>query len=375
MISFYFFTIFCALFFCFNKKIGFIFLLFGCFYLLTVLPSTDLDYDVYKKSYDNAVFVSHFPWFESVSRLNSEPFYVWYTSFFGVIFSFEFPVFLGINFLICITLSFLALKNILDINNYYYFWMFLLPVIFPTIFYFSPRSSISFFAILLGFMFLFKEKYMYALLIIFCGVNLHSQFLPITMMILITFITFQILQKKDKESYIEITLFYGLLFFIFLKISSTLIVFLSDFLSFMPSSETVNSKLRYLTNSRSGFRITSILSILIYPIISYHLLTLIKRDSSLFVLKEDKSKELIFGYMLFAITIYGAVINLAYINEPHLAGRLSRFSDYIGMCLLVPAYLISCEREHIANILIVLLCMISPFIYGTLYYNIHWGLN
>lgn len=375
MINFYFFTVSCALFFSFNKKIGFIFLLFGCFYLLTVLPSTDLDYDIYKESYDNAVFVSNFPWFESVSRLNSEPFYVWYTSFFGVVFSFEFPVFLAINFLLCVALSYLALNDMLDIDNYYYFWVFLLPVIFPTIFYFSPRSSISFFTILLGFMFLFKKKYIVSVLMIFCGINLHSQFLPMAMMILITYLTFQILQNKEKELYIEVTVFYALLLFIFLKISSTLTDYLSDFLSFLPSSETVNSKLRYLTDSRSGFRITSVLSILIYPLISYHLLKSIKESTYLLILKEDKSKELIFGYMLFAIAIYGAVINLAYINEPHLAGRLSRFSDYMGMCLLVPSYLISFEKEHVANALIILLCIISPFVYGTLYYNIDWGIN
>ena len=75
-------------------------------------------------------------------------------------------------------------------------------------------------------------------------------------------------------------------------------------------------------------------------------------------------------YLFFAIFLYGCSINLAFFDVPHLAGRLARFSDYLGMAFLLPLYIKYRFGDNMLSLFLFFLCAITPFLYKDLYINV-----
>ena len=113
-------------------------------YILFLLPSTGMDYDYYKADYISAHYIPNFPFFRTTTILTAEPFYKWYTAFISVITNLSFEEFLSLNFIMLYGLLFNLFKKYFQVFPSLLFMVFGLMAIVPTIFYFSPRSSISF---------------------------------------------------------------------------------------------------------------------------------------------------------------------------------------------------------------------------------------
>ena len=76
-----------------NKKYSLILVFLGAVYFLFTLPTTGWDYEIYKRTYESSFFSLSFPFFKTATTLTSEPFYLWYNAFIGVIIGqdFNFP--------------------------------------------------------------------------------------------------------------------------------------------------------------------------------------------------------------------------------------------------------------------------------------------
>ena len=374
MENFYFFTVLISFLFIINKKIAYYAMVIGCVGFLLTFPTNELDYDTYKDAYDNSVLTSEFPWLYSETILTSERGYIYYQAFFGVFLPFGFPSFLAINFLICLAISFFIFKNFADINKFYSFWVFSLPVIFPTIFYFSPRSTISYFLVFFGIsLFLNKKSFYFGLLMIYFGFSIHSQFILMSFFIVLTyFLLNNDLNSRNKN--IKIICIISFCIFVLTFFMSMFSSYVSEILSFTTDSEYAQLKFSsFQENKSTGFRLTSILSVFIYPIMIFKLEKKYNMSTTLTLFFKNKKNDVFFLYLLFASIFYGCAINLGYYNTPHMAGRLARLSDYIGMGLIIPAYINSFYGKYTSYIILLLIVLLAPLIYSTLYYNVVWS--
>lgn len=346
----------------------------GVAYFLLILPSTNLDYDVYKQVYDNAFITNEFPWLDTKSIIYAEKFYIWYCALYSVFLPFGFPSFLALNFLLSVILSLLALSKMKDSNIKYYYWLFLMSTVVPTIFYFSPRSSISYIFIFVGFYFLTNRKILYSIIFLLMGISMHSQYTLITLLFVLTFILFYKFGKSRKDNFkiiflIAVPLFISLIFLT--QIEGTI----KSVLSFLPNSDFAYSKLDGLIeNKRSGFRMSGILSIFIYPYMIRTLEIQNYRYGTQYFF-ENKMLDTYFLYLLYAVVVYGAVINIAFFNDPHMAGRLSRFSDFTGMGLIIPVFLGLYFKRNLIYVILFIFILITPIVFPGIYINVDWGIS
>jgi len=353
--------------FLFNKKASLVMVFIGASYFLYTLPTTGWDYDVYKITYENSYFTTSFPFFKTITRLTSEPFYLWYNSLIGVIIGQDFVYFLVINFIISAIVAHYTFKPFYKIYKYY-FWIMIFPVIFPIIFYFSPRSSLSFFLVLFGFLLLITDRRKKSFLLFFIAINLHSQYLLIIALILITYYSFRTIQTQRKQKYFNTIIIYSLILYVFLFTLNSLTSVIGAIASFLPAEELIMVKLGYFEKAERGIRITSILSVLVYPIFAF---LMANKDTSVFL--TNKKHDELLKYLILAIMAYGAVINIAFIDMPHVIGRLSRFSDYVGMTILIPTYFRLYFKRAVLNIVILLFALLSPILFPTIYINTDWS--
>jgi len=344
-------------------------MIIGGVFFLTFLPSTGRDYDYYKEAFDNAHVMESFPWFTTNAVLTSEPFYIWYSSIISVIFKFDFPYFLAFNFILCLLLSYYIFKHFIK-TYFFYFWIMFLPVVFPTLFYFSPRSSLSFFLLFAGLVNIIHFRLIIASIFILAGTLMHSQYLLIAALLVVTF--FLIRSSGNKRVIQKITIV-SIFLFIFLFFIDYFLIAIKSVLFYLPSSKIAISKLHYFSDEDgTSFRITSVLSILVYPLIAYSLFKEIQ-SKPYPVLLRDKIIENNLISLLFALSCYGAIINLAFFTDPHLAGRLSRFTDYLGIGILIPTFLKRFIGKKTERMAILVLIIITPILYKSLYLNADWG--
>jgi len=374
-IEFYFlFTIVAVILCAANKTLGLWFLVLFCSLFLLYLPTTGLDYDKYEDAFDNSYLVESFPWIESATDLTAEKGYIRYQGFFGVFLPYGFPSFLMLNFLLNVLLSFFIFKGF-KLNNFVnYFWLYFLPVIFPTIFYFSPRSSISFFLCFFSIVMFSRKKFLIGIFLIYLGTAIHSQFIFQALLLIFSYLYIQYI-KDNFENFkkkIYIASFVVFVLTLFLSTFSSLFVF---FIKFLPSSDYALIKFEaYTSNARTGVRVASALSILVYPYMMYKLQEkYINSEETLFY--PNKLMDNLLVKLLFSAVFFGAAINLGFYNQPHMAGRLSRLSEYIGFGLILPSYLYSFLGIKWVYILAFIFIILAPILFATIYINSDWNFN
>ncbi|CAK8717254.1 hypothetical protein GKODMF_08845 [Candidatus Electrothrix gigas] len=357
---FYFFSLITTGIAFFSLRSSSIILVIGCSVFLYVLPpSIGGDYYTYQSAVENSYVSTEFPWFNTDSRFTSEPFYLFYSSFLGVLLFNSYQLFMIVNFIICYLISFFILRKCPYKNIFFFFWIASLPVIFPTIFYGSPRSSISLFLVLAGLFLLVDMKYLLSFCCFFLGISIHSQYFFISAVIIL----FYLLNKKTKVSnkmilYTLLILLAIMLYKIELFLSLILFIF-----SFMPSGTVASSKMHYFEDARSGMRFTAILSVFIFPFLIYSL----RRVKERLFFKEEK-KDKMLKKLFIAIVLTGGVLNIIFFNTPHLAGRLSRFSDYTSLILILPLFLLTKSHSKTTALTVLfILNLISPLLYKTIY--------
>jgi hypothetical protein len=370
MVEFYFFTIIVVYVAFISEKISSFILIIGVGFFLLTFPDNGLDYSKYEATFYTGAIIDDFPFFQSERLIDSEPFYLWYSAFMSVLLFKQFPLFLCVNFLLSVGLSFIAFK-ILPRRYFHLFWLFLLPVIIPTLFYFSPRSSISFILVVFGFMSLVKRKLIPCLIAILIAILFHSQFILVSVLMIGTYILISYRMdfhiKRSKRIIIIISIVISvLLFFV-----SNFIGLISSVLLFLPSADIAIAKLSYFENAREGYRLTSILSVIIYPLISFFILRNFENGHIKITNNIVLDKTLLI--MLFAVICYGAAINIAFFGAPHLAGRLSRVPDYMGIGLVLPIYFLSLKNKFYLFAALLIFVISAPLAFPTLYYNVNWG--
>jgi len=348
----------------FNKRIGIIALIISVSVCLFFLPNTGDDYIYYKQAFDNAVYSSEFPFFVTNSTLTAEPLYLFYSSLISVVTQLDFEYFLVINFLLCFFI-FNSKSLFKSENMNCLFWLMMLPVIIPTIFYFSPRSSLSFFLVLIGLFFLIEMNRVKAVLMFFLAIIFHSQYILIISYLL--FVEYFILNKNKvgKNSVIYLLLTVSFLFFA-IKILPYMISTISSLFSFLPSATVAISKLHYLTGDSDGsIRMTSLLSIIIFPVLA----TQVFRKNNLVYKKigldEDRTKRL--SFYILACALFGMCINISFFNLPHVSGRLGRFSDYFCLVILIPIFFRMYFTFKTVVLISIFFILIAPVLYPTVY--------
>jgi len=337
---------------------------------IALLLSTGLDYDHYKFDYETGFSSFRFPFFYTKGGLTAEPFYKIYTGFIRVITDLDFAWFLAINFYVCFLLFWLysPFKRIKNSYIHSLFWLFFLPVIIPTVFYFSPRSSLSFFLTVSGLFLLVNERKLMALVLFTLAISTHSQFIPIVFFLLIVSVSLnRFIKFKSRYAYLYLIL-YGFSLILFLKVAPFFLLFLSSVLSFLPSADIAINKLHYIHSADSGFRVTSILSLAVFPCLIFTLYKYQSKMSAISGLKEEYVWKFVF--YLAVCVVFGFCTNLVYFDTPHLSGRLSRFSDYVSLGLLMPITLLCFFSLRVVIFIGLLFIIAAPFIYPTVY-SIH----
>lgn len=370
---YYFFTLITIIISFFSRKVASVIAIIGAIYFLLFLPSLGFyspDYFGYENAYETGFVVDEFPWISSNARIDAEVFYLRYTALIKVIFGYNFPFFLAFNYLFCLLLAYFFLRGFLtEVKQF--FWVMFLPVLTPILFYFLIRSSISLFFVMLGFFTLIKSQnnktLFWALLFTYVGFNMHSQYILISLLFIITYFLLRFKHLDDYHYNIRLifTSFFILIgFLVFIRNFSTQLETIVDVFS---QSDLAKSKLGYLEGEDNrGFRVTAILSLAVYPFMAYNLLVKTYWNPKCFILN-DKLQERKFVFLLTAVVFYTASINIAYFDSTHLSSRLGRFSDYLCMAILVPTYCRVCLGHKMEYVAAFVLALITPFIYPSLY--------
>lgn len=350
-------SLFCIFLSFVNTRISVSIFIFLFAFLILNLSSTGMDYDYYEKDYLTGYFKSSWPFFYTNGGLTAEPFYRVYSGFIRVITQSSFQVFLVVNFLLCIFIYFQSApfnnKRIKVLPL-----LFSIPVIIPTIFYFSPRSSLSYFLVLSGFFTLIKGRRFFSFILMFLGGMIHSQFLLFVLFIFVCVY----MNPKGRYGFLAV---YLMFLFAFLKGLPLIINFVTSFLSFLPSADVATSKTHYIESAKEGFRITSILSIFVFPLLSIFLFA--KRDviSVRFGIKSDMVSN--FLYFTVLSVFFSFIVNLVFMSQPHLAGRLSRFSDYYSFMVLLPFAVLSYFEHSVVKAILLAFLFASPLLFPTIY--------
>lgn len=361
MYYYYIFSVISVIVYYFFRSSSLFFIIIGFLMFLGLLPSTGFDYDHYKKVFDNAYVINDFPWFYTNTDMTAEPLYLWYASFWGVLLPFGFTSFLQINFLLCLfisVLSFMHMKpKILSL-----FWLSWLPVISPTLFYASPRSSISFFLVFYGMFLTIRAKMAAALLSIIIGFSVHSQYIPIS----ITIVIYVFLENMNYNPLVKRAIYVLLGIFVIpiLFNPSLLQSVLEWILLISPDNSVAISKLHYIEDAASGFRATSLLSIVVYPVCAFFLHVKSKHKPIFF---DNRVYDAKFISLMLVVVLFGSLINIIFFNTPHISGRIGRFSDYLGMGIVLPMYFLSYFGETTLLIVFFIFSLLAPILYPTLY--------
>jgi hypothetical protein len=347
------------------KKASFIYVI--CFSVfLYFFPSTGSDYDIYRIQYLSGFFNTEFPFFHSHSILTAEPWFKFYTSFVRVVTNLDFESFLVMNFLVCIFLLKKGCSHIFHDDIYHWSVLFMAPVIWPTVCYWSVRSSISYFLIFLGVSYLFRENKYNSFIFIFSGCMIHSQYLLISFVVIVSRYVYDVSKRLIKFN-INVYILNFIILCIFLcAVFGGAYVFVK-FLNFLPSYKIISNKIHYFLDARDGLRITSFLSIFLFPFLLVRIIKG-KKNIEYFLKYNEVFREDIFLYFLFVIVSYSFIMNIYFFNTPHLSGRLARFSDYYNFSILIPLFLLSLKKKHFVNISYIVFVLISPLIYNTLYH-------
>ncbi|WP_310467825.1 EpsG family protein [Sphingomonas sp.] len=316
---------------------------------LLYLPDTGYDFQYYEQAFDGVYYDPTADlWFRSTSTLTAEPAWFTYTGLMRYLTD-DFRVFLVLNFFLSISLMYVSFKKLdIDPEMRAAMLVMMVPVIFPTVMFWSPRSSISLALVYFGVSLLHNRKTIIGVLVLLLAGSIHSQYLPFVLLVAVFYVGQQVLPFLNRFAITVIGL--SIL---------TLTIFASQYilpyLTVLPSSVIITSKLNYLDVQEQGIRFSGFMSLLVYPV--------------LLILFRKKLAERREFPLLVLMVIFSFVINLIFFASPHVAGRISRAADYFLFCYL-GAYVV---RTYPAAGLVgvALLFAALPLVYTGLY-DLNW---
>lgn len=368
---YYYFVLFVLFISYINVKLSAGVLIFGVAFILSQLLPTGFDYQYYETDYLSGYFFELPPFFYTDGGLTAEPLYKIYSGLIRVLTQSSFQFFLSFNFLLCVLVYYVFFPFRRG-DIFYFSLLYLTPVILPTIFYFSPRSSLSFFLVLASLYLLISSQLSKAVLCSFLGVMIHSQYIPfVFFLFFVYFLCGKGAEFNMRKSALTLIIVGGV-FTISLFFLGSFISLISSALSFLPSGDVASTKLHYFTSSESGFRITSLLSIILFPILMYIYWKRRRLLVNKLNISRDFNERLCFFIMI--PVVYGVSINIAFYDAPHLSGRLGRFSDYFLFFTLIPLSLRCVFSNRVVLLVLTIFVVSAPILYPTVYL-IHKGLG
>jgi len=338
--------------------------------IIYLLPSTGADYEHYKYDYETAYSKTDFPYFFTNSILTAEPFYKFYSAFISVTTGLSFSGYLSLNFIITYFTMYIILQKFF-LSRYIVVFLFIgLILIVPVLFYASPRSSVPFMFSTLAFLLYAEGKYFKAIFVSFLAISFHSQFIPILTILGISYMFYTyFFSKKKIPTYIYyiMILVLATILFVLSKYLTDILSFLIGFISFLPSGALIEGKIHYLDSSKSGFRITSLLSIIVFPIILFYIIKLNSFNKVFKPTLSPKYKER-FIFLFSVLVVFSFIVNIIFINNAHVAGRISRLSDYLFMMIGIGTFLASFKNSNLVSMVVLIVILsIAPIIYSTMY--------
>lgn len=315
--------------------------------LLLFLPDPGQDFPFYERAFDSVNFdISARNWYSGGGGLTAEPPWFWYSSLLKSLGVWEFRVFLVVNFWICLALIVKALRLLELTRDHLNLTLALLvPVVFPTIFFRSPRSSISLALCLLGLAYFANGRSRIAVILVVAGSAVHSQFLVVCLFsLLVSFKPSSQVPKVFARGGMALLLTLGALLFAQAAISRV---------GFIPNFDFFQAKLSQFEDPRTGFRLTGLLSIFVVPFLAW-------RSRSYWASPQVAA-------LVLNLSIFSLGVNLAFLNAGHIAGRLSRLSDFLLLPLLGSWFLIERTGRFERVIPLAPVFVLIPFAYPTLY--------
>lgn len=282
--------------------------------VLYILPSTGLDYDFYKIGFEDLYQTASFPYLHNGGVLFTEIGWTYYSAIFRI-FTDDFRVFLVLNWLVCLCLFQRLVLQKVDVIKSDVF-VFALLVVVPVLFYWSPRSSVSF--VLASGALFSSGRRSFALALV--AISIHTQFLPL--------LAIWFLSK------------YG--------IRSTPLIILFGYFIFYFLGTHIAAKVGYLAAGGTGFRTSSILSFIYLPI---------------YVILRKKISRSLNLTLLFSASV-GIVV--LFRDNAHIAGRLVRLTDYLGFVLVLPIFMGKFSIE-IRNVLMLLSFILIVYVFPEIY--------
>lgn len=318
---------------------------------LVLLPPTKKDFRFYQAAYESVrLDPGSSDWVQGGGEVTAEPWWGLYTAIVKLVAGGDYRTFLVINFLLCFGLLAFCLRELgIEPQTARLTIALMTPVAFPTIFFWSPRSSISLFIVLLGLCRYIKGRYTTSALLLFAAAMIHSQYIAVAIFCLIVLspLATTLLRTSRK------TLVYS---------SSLVVVLLLAWigpsiighLSFLPSVAVVESKLGQLDGGgESVVRITALGSVLLVPLAFTRLRQFLPGGRP--------------GDLIEALMVFGVLINIVFATDAHVAGRLSRMSDY----LLIPLAAAIAFQYHFQTgqrpVVVWPLALAVPLVYPGLY--------
>ncbi len=334
--------------------------------IIYFLPGTAPDYQGYKRDYESGRIVDVFPYFNTLSVIDAEPYYKNYSAFIRVVTGLSFNGYLALNFILGYSLMYFGLKSIFKPKAVTIFMMLGLISIVPAIFYFLVRSSIPYVLVVLVFVLYAKKRPYWAMAVSFLAMGFHSQYIPALFMLGSSYLWYELF-IKNKQSTAGIFIYAVVMLLLLLMVLKFAVPILST-LSFLPTNtEFLLGKSRVLTAGTEGFRLTSFLSIAVFPLMYFYL---VKKEKFLEVFRKGESGETYnrFIFLLGSAVLLAFVINLIFINVPLVSGRLSRFSDYTFLMIGMGTFLLTIKNsDRLLPLLLLLLMCIAPFLYPAVY--------
>lgn len=340
----------------FNKTFALI--VFGIFLLNAT--TTGNDYDLYKIGYENVTFFDEPP-FIATNELDSEPIYLLYMAL-GRLVTDEFNVFLTICFVVWIWLNKVAFSKLgVEKADLRYILLCALPVVIPVVAYWSPRSAISLPLVILTHYFLQKNRVATGVLFGVLAGLFHSQYIPFVLMLILTVVI---------SRYLRWTVIKGAIVFSILVVG--LLRFGGDAISFLFDVRDGSifslafGKLHYFVdpNKTGAIRYSGLLIILMD--IAY--LLYFRRYAQRSINTNQKGSNLAGALQLLGIAaVFSIVVNILFIHDAHVAGRVARFADYFVMCVGIPVVLRLVASKRIANGMLVLYALLSMAAFNNIY--------
>ena len=332
-------------------------LLFMGFLFIAPETASDQDFYAYKTAFENIQLINEYPYVITESNLTSERGFFWYMVPYHLVTS-SFNSFLALNFLALIILGSFILKKIgLNKIELRSTMLYALPALIPLVFYWSPRSSPSLILILVSFYFFTERKFLYGLLFSFVAITIHSQYIPF---VVVMSATMFLSSTSNKKPFYYASLL-SLITLGLLKYGTGLISQL-PFGYFGDLFLVAASKLHYIEElgASGGIRLAGIGIIIISSVYF------------IFFKKNIRKKTLEGEYKILTLLeiciAFSFFVNILFIQDSHVAGRIARFSDFFIIIIGVSFVIKKIANEKIT----IYVAMISFLSLLLLYRNIYF---